>query len=252
MPITGGRHGELDVTPLSRVGGAGGGYHASVRGTRYRDRAEAGARLADAVVERFPDLLADDPGRRDVVVLGLPRGGVPVAAVVADRLGAPLDVLVVRKLGLPGQPELAMGAIAGVGGVVEEVRNEQVLVHAHPSAEAYGAVLREERARLDERERAYRGHRRAEPVTERVVVVVDDGLATGSTMRAAVAALRKHEPAQIVVAAPIGARATCAELEVEVDAVVCPWTPEPFRAVGQGYVDFDATPDEEVIRLLSR
>jgi predicted phosphoribosyltransferase len=215
-----------------------------MRERRYRDRADAGARLADAL-DRYA-------GRADVLVLGLPRGGVPVAAVVAERLGAPLDVVVVRKLGLPGQPELAMGAIAGVGGAVEEVRNEAVLARARPSPEQYDAVYSAELATLRKREGSYRGNRPREPVEDRVAVVVDDGLATGSTMRAAVAAVRRHEPARVVVAAPIGARATCAELEIEVDEVICPWTPEPFYAVGQGYADFEATPDGEVIRLLRR
>jgi predicted phosphoribosyltransferase len=176
---------------------------------------------------------------------------VPVAAVLAERLRAPLDVLVVRKLGLPAQPELAMGAIAGVGAAVESVRNEEVLTHAHASESVFRAVYERELDALRERERSYRGRRAAVPVDGRVVVVVDDGLATGSTMRAAVAAVRRQRPARIVVAVPVGARATCSELASEVDDLVCPWTPEPFYAVGQAYVDFSATPDEEVVRLLS-
>ena len=211
---------------------------------RYRDRLAAGAELAEA--------LGAYAGRDDVVVLGLPRGGVPVAAAVAERIGAPLDVLVVRKLGLPEQPELAMGAIAGVGGAVEEVRNEHVLAQARPSEAEYRAVYERELATLRDRERSYRGHRDPEPVTDRVAVLVDDGLATGSTMRAAVAAVRRQQPQRVVVAVPVGARATCVDLAAEVDEVVCPWTPEPFYAVGQAYVDFAATPDEDVVRLLSR
>jgi predicted phosphoribosyltransferase len=211
---------------------------------RYRDRADAGARLAAAL-----DAYA---GRDDVLVLALPRGGVPVAAAVAEQLRAPLDILVVRKLGLPGQPELAMGAIAGVAGVVESVRNEHVLAAAGPSDAQFREVYERELTTLRERELAYRGDRAAQPVADRTVIVVDDGLATGATMRAALAAVRRQRPRRIVAAAPVGARRTCDELAQEVDEVVCPWTPEPFYAVGQGYVDFTPTPDEQVVRLLSR
>lgn len=204
----------------------------------YADRAEAGRALAGRLTA-----YAD---RDDVVVLALPRGGVPVAVPVAEALGAPLDVLLVRKLGLPGQPELAMGAIAGVGGDVELVRNERVLRHSHVPDADVDAVHRRELEELRRREVTYRGDRPAVPVRDRVVVVVDDGLATGSTMRAAVAAVRRQGPSRVVVAVPVGSADTCAALEQEADEVVCSRTPSPFYAVGQGYLDFSQTSDDEV------
>ena len=210
----------------------------------YRDRHEAGVALAG--------LLSRYAGRDDVVVLALPRGGVPVAAPVAAALDAPLDVLVVRKLGVPSQPELAMGAIADVGDGVETVRNERVLAVARVTAEEFDSVLRRETAELRRREDAYRAGRPAVDVRDRVVVVADDGLATGSTMRAAVAVLRRAEPARVVVAVPVGSADTCRALESETDDVVCGWTPEPFYAVGQGYLDFRATSDDEVRAALRR
>jgi putative phosphoribosyl transferase len=186
--------------------------------------------------------------RDDVVVLALPRGGVPVAYEVAKVLGAPMDVFVVRKLGMPGHPELAMGAIAS-GGV--RVMNEDVLTLYRPSSAALEAVTRAERIELERRERAYRDGRSPVPIEGRTVILVDDGLATGSTMRAAVLAIRRLRPARVVVAAPVGARETCQALREIADEVVCALTPDPFSAVGLWYVDFSQTTDDEVRQLLS-
>jgi predicted phosphoribosyltransferase len=208
----------------------------------YADRRAAGDVLAAA--------LGAYAGSPDVVVLALPRGGVPVGARIAAALGAPLDIAVVRKLGLPQHAELAMGAIASVGDSLELVRNNDVLRRARVPAAAFEEVCRRETDELRRRESAYRGDRPAVPLAGRVVILVDDGVATGSTMRAAVTAVRRQEPREIVVAVPIGARATCAELAVEADSVVCPWTPADFRAVGQGYLDFSQTTDAEVQQLL--
>jgi predicted phosphoribosyltransferase len=208
---------------------------------RFRDRADAGRHLAAR--------LRAYAGRPDVLVLALPRGGVPVAYEVARALHAPLDVFLVRKLGLPGHEELAMGAIA-TGGV--RVLNEQVVqglgVPDEVIDEVTGAELRE----LQRREREYRDDRPAPDVRGRTVILVDDGLATGSTMRAAAAALRRLGPARVVVAVPVGAAATCAELQEVADAVVCAATPEPFYAVGMWYEDFSQTTDDEVRELLAR
>lgn len=209
----------------------------------YADRAEAGQVLAEELAGYGDD-------RTDIIVLGLPRGGVPVAASVASALGAALDVLVVRKLGLPGRPELAMGAIAGVGDAVEVVRNERVLTGAAVTDEAFDEVYRQEKTELRRRETAYRDGREAARVGGRVVIVVDDGLATGSTMRAAVAAVRRRHPSRLVAAVPVGSARTCETLRQEVDDMVCAWTPEPFHAVGQAYRDFSATSDEEVRQAL--
>jgi predicted phosphoribosyltransferase len=210
---------------------------------RYADRDEAGEVLADQ--------LNGYAGRDDVVVLGLPRGGVPVAARVAAVLQVPLDVLVVRKLGLPGQPELAMGAVAGVGPDVEVVRNAPVLAATEVSADAFDDVYRREVAELHQRESAYRTRRSRAPLQGRAVIVVDDGLATGSTMRAAVAAVRRQRPARLVAAVPVGAHQACTVLREGVDELVCPWTPEPFIAVGQAYRDFSQTSDEQVRTALA-
>lgn len=200
----------------------------------YSDRAEAGAVLAAALREREPDAPA---------VLALPRGGVPVAKPCADALNAPLDVFVVRKLGAPGQPELALGAIA-TGGV--RVLNDRVVSRLRISHEELERVAAEELTELRRRERAYRGNRQPLEITGRTVLLVDDGLATGATMRAAIAALRRREPARLLVAVPVGSPATCAELSPAVDGLVCLWAPSSFRAVGQGYADFSPTTDDEV------
>jgi putative phosphoribosyl transferase len=186
-------------------------------------------------------------GRTDVVVLALPRGGVPVGYEVAKALRAPLDIFVVRKLGLPGHPELAMGAIAS-GNV--RVDNEDVVWWYRPSPGAIDAVARAELLELERRERLYRGDRPLVPVERRIVILVDDGLATGSTMRAAVLAVRRLGPARVVVAAPVGARETCRSLATVADEVVCVFTPEPFQAVGLWYEDFSQTTDDEVRQLL--
>jgi predicted phosphoribosyltransferase len=207
---------------------------------RYSNRREAGVILA-----RHLAYLA---GRSDVVVLALPRGGVPVAAEVARALHAPLDVFVVRKLGLPGHAELAMGAIAS-GGV--RVLNEEIVEMCRLSAATIDAVTRAEREELERRERAYRDGRPPVPVDGLVVVLVDDGLATGSTMKAAVLAVRSLKPSRIIVAAPVGAADTCRALAETADDVVCPAQPEPFSAVGLWYDDFSQTSDDEVRQILA-
>ena len=207
----------------------------------FPNRAEAGRLLAEK--------LENYASRSDVVVLGLPRGGVPVAYEVAQRLGAPLDVFVVRKLGVPGFEELAAGAIAS-GGV--RVLNEDV-VRALPNADQLiESVTEKETVELERREQTYRDGRPAPELRDRVVILVDDGLATGATMRAAVAALRQRGVAKIVVAAPVGAPDTCRELEQEADETICAIAPEFFQAVGQYYEDFSQTSDEEVRELLAR
>ncbi len=213
---------------------------------RFADRRDAGRALAEILRPH----LGEHP--EHVLVLGLPRGGVVVAAEVAAAAHAPLDVLVVRKLGLPWQPELAMGAIAAAGDVVETVRTEAVLAAARVSQETFGEVRAEELAELRRREAAYRGNRRPLPVRDRFVVLVDDGLATGSTMRAAVAAVRRRQALRIVVAVPVGSPSTCARLAEEVDDVVCVVAPRAFRAVGQAYADFAPTSDDEVREALGR
>jgi len=205
----------------------------------FRDRADAGRALAEELGH-----LADDP---NVLVLGLQRGGVPVAHEVARALGAPLDVLLVRKLGVPDQPELAMGAIAS-GGV--RVLHQAVIDALAIPPEVVEAAADREGAELTRRELAYRADRPAIDVAGRTVVVVDDGVATGSTMRAAVAALRAQQAGRIVVAVPVGARETCAELAAQADELVCPNMPASFHAVGQWYDDFTQTTDDEIRALL--
>lgn len=207
----------------------------------FRDRYDAGRRLADLLME-----YAHVP---DVLVLALPRGGVPVAYEVALALDAPLDVFVVRKLGVPGHEELAMGAIAS-GGV--RVLNKDVVEPLRIPVHVIDAVAARERAVLEERERAYRDGRPAPEVRGRTVILVDDGLATGSTMRAAARALRRQGPARLVVAVPVAAPETCASFQGEVDAIVCAYTPHPFYAVGIWYADFSQISDDEVRELLAR
>jgi predicted phosphoribosyltransferase len=213
---------------------------AFARDLRFADRREAGQVLARG--------LQPWANRDDVVVLALPRGGVPVGFEVARALGAPLDVFVVRKLGLPGHAELAMGAIAS-GGV--RVYNDDVIGWYRPSAQVIETMARVEQAELERRERVYRAGRTLVPIEGRVVILVDDGLATGSTMRAAVMAARRLKPSRIIVAVPVGAPETCHALAETADEVVCPRTPDPFSAVGLWYGDFTQTTDEEVRQLLA-
>ena len=205
----------------------------------FQDRAEAGRRLAR-------DLSAY-AGRPDILVLALPRGGVPVAYEVARALDAPLDVFVVRKLGVPGHEELAMGAIAS-GGV--RVLNDDVVQALAVPNHVIDRIAAQEQQELARREQAYRGSRPSPQVQGRVVILVDDGLATGATMRAAVAAVRQQAPARVVVGVPVAAPEVCAEFARLVDDVVCVVTPEPFYSVGVWYDTFSQTTDEEVRRLL--
>lgn len=207
----------------------------------FTDRRDAGRRLAERL-ERYAD-------REDVLVLALPRGGVPVGFEVARALQVPLDVFLVRKLGVPGHEELAMGAIAS-GGV--RVLNEEVIASLGIPDEAIDRVTEKEKAELARRERQYRGERPLPSLTGRTVLLVDDGLATGATMRAAVVALRRLGPASIVVAVPVGARETCQEFSSVADEVFCARQPGDFGAVGQWYADFEPTSDAEVEDLLSR
>lgn len=205
----------------------------------FRDRREAGRVLARA--------LKKYAGRNDVVVLALPRGGVPVAFEVAEALGSPMDIFLVRKLGTPGHRELAMGAIAS-GGI--RVLNDEVVRWLGISDERIDAVAREEQRELERRQRAYLEGRELTPLEGRVVILVDDGLATGSTMRAAVQAVRQRNPARVVVAVPVGARDTCSDMAALADEVMCARMPEPFSAVGQWYLNFDQTSDSEVMDLI--
>lgn len=207
----------------------------------FRDRFDAGRQLAEEL-EAFAD-------RPDVLVLALPRGGVPVGFAVAQALHAPLDVFLVRKLGVPGREELAMGAIASDGVCV---LNDEVVAALGITPAEIDATVRAEMAELERRERLYRNGRPEPDVRDREVILVDDGLATGSTMRAAVAALRRREPARVIVAVPVGAPDTCTELRREADDVICARTPEPFYAVGMWYRDFAQTSDAEVRQLLAR
>ena len=212
-----------------------------MNGTKFRDRSDAGRALAAA--------LRQYANRDDILVLALPRGGVPVAYEVARELGAPLDIFLVRKLGVPGHEEYAMGAIAEGGAIV---LNRDVIQQLGIPQRAVESVIQQERAELERRTRLYR-HGRAPPeVRERVVILVDDGLATGSTMRAAVQALRTLRPARVVVAVPVAPAETCDALRDVADEVLCLRTPEPFHAVGLWYADFAQTLDAEVRELLEQ
>jgi len=207
----------------------------------YSNRSEAGKFLA-ALLTSYAD-------RDDVLVLALPRGGVPVAFEVAKELRAPLDIFLVRKLGLPGHEELAIGAIA-TGGV--RVLNDDVVDYLGISDDVIDSIAAKELRELERRERAYRGDRREPNVRGKTVVLVDDGLATGSTMRAAASALRQQAPARIVVAVPVSAPQTCDEYRMGVDEIICAATPERFYGVGRWYRDFSQTSDDEVRELLKR
>lgn len=207
----------------------------------YRNRQEAGKYLAEH--------LAAYRDRDDVIVLALPRGGVPIGYEVAKALHAPLDVFIVRKIGMPGAEEFAIGAIAS-GGV--RLLDEDLIARYGVSRAAVDAVIAAEERELERREQQYRGDRRLPDLTGKTVILVDDGLATGSTMRAAVAALRREGAARIVVGVPVAAPETCQLLEHEVDDIVCAVTPQPFHAVGLWYADFSQTSDGEVHALLER
>jgi putative phosphoribosyl transferase len=211
-----------------------------MREQRFRDRTQAGHLLANRL-----SLYKDHP---EVLVLGLPRGGVPVAYEIARELHAPLDVFVVRKLGVPWHPELAMGAIASDG---VEVLNVDVVTAYNIPPHVIRAVAEQEGQELQRRLRHYRGNRPLPQLKDRTIILVDDGLATGSTMRAAISAVRQQQPRAVVVAVPVAAASTCEELKAEVDQIVCLQTPPDFSAVGLWYQDFSQTSDEEVRRLLN-
>lgn len=207
----------------------------------FRDRAEAGQILA-AKLKQYAR-------RPDVIILALPRGGVPVAYQVATMLDLPLDIFLVRKLGVPGQEELAMGAIAS-GSI--RVLNEDIIRALHIPQSVIDAIAAKEQRELERREKFYRQDAPPIDVTNKTVILIDDGLATGATMRAAAAALKQQNAKRIVVAVPVAAESTCQELETEVDEAVCALTPEPFYGVGYWYDDFSQTTDEEVIDLLKK
>lgn len=209
----------------------------------YQNRSHAGRVLAQA--------LDSYAGRADVVVIGLTRGGVPVAREVATALRAPLDALVVRKLGVPGHEELAFGAIASGGARVLNDDVVQYWLRRGGDLRSLAQVEDRERSELARREARYRGHRAPRDVKGKLAILVDDGLATGATMRAAVTAVRQHAPARIVVAVPVGASETCAALELVADQLVCPRRVDDLGAVGAWYVDFSQTSDQEVIELLA-
>ena len=202
---------------------------------RFSDRTDAGQQLASR--------LSDYRDRPDTIVLALPRGGVPVASEVAQSLGAPLDVFLVRKLGVPGHSELAMGAIAA-GGV--EVLNDALIRELRIPAAIVRQVAAREQLELDRRDRLFRGERPQPNVRGKTVILIDDGLATGATMEAAIVALRRRDPAAIVVAAPVGAKETCDRLARLADRLVCVLMPQSLEAVGLWYEDFTQTSDEEV------
>lgn len=204
----------------------------------FRDRQEAGRQLADRLAN-WRD--------RDIIVLGIPRGGVPVAAEAARRLGADLDVVVARKLGAPGQPELAIGAVTANGG---RFLNEEVIEDLGVSAAFLEKETAEQRAEAARREERFRGARPPVRIMGRVAILVDDGLATGATMRAAVRSVRSQQPARLIVAVPVGSREACAALGDEADEVVCLREPDPFLAVGFFYEHFEATEDPEVQQTL--
>lgn len=208
---------------------------------KFKDRRQAGALLARE--------LSKYRGEEDVVILALPRGGVPVAFEVARELEAPLDVFLVRKLGVPGQEELAMGAIAD-GGI--RVINKEVLPYLKITDEAIEQVAKKEEAELKRRRREYTGDREPIDITGKVAIIIDDGLATGSTMKAAIAAVKEKSPSKIIVGVPVAPPSTCDELEDSVDDMICLLKPEYFRAVGLWYDVFDQTSDQEVKDLLQK
>lgn len=206
----------------------------------FRDRRDAGRQLAKQL-SRFA-------GRKDVVVLALPRGGVPVAFEVSQQLHAPLDVFIVRKLGAPGHEELAMGAIASGGTIV---RNEDVIRHLDVSSAAFEAVVARENKELLRREFAYRCNRSAQDVSDRIVILVDDGIATGASMKAAVQAVQQKKPQMVIVAVPVAAAHTICEFNDNLALTIAVLAPEDFFNVGAWYADFSQTSDQEVSELLS-
>jgi len=211
---------------------------------RYTDRRDAGRELAA--------MLDGQRGVEGLIVLGLPRGGVPVANEIARALDAPLEVLVVRKVGLPEQPEVAMGAIASIAGTIETVRNPDVLAHAHGTPdEVFGRVASVEAAELRRRQDAFRGDRPPLELDGRTVVLVDDGIATGATMRAALTAARAAAPARLIVAVPVALSDTARRMGELADEVVCAWEARQLWAVGEAYRDFTQTTDDEVRRILA-
>jgi len=209
---------------------------------RFRDRMEAGQRLAQR-------LKRDAVGGPDVLVLALPRGGVPVGFAITQILNAELDVLLVRKLGVPGHEELAMGAIAS-GGI--RVLNEEVIRHLGISWTVIDRVTAREQQEIERREQLYRDGRPALPIQDRIVILVDDGLATGATMLAAARAARAQQPKRVIVAVPVASHEACEEFRRHVDEVICAETPEPFDSVGTWYEDFRQTSDAEVRELLQK
>ena len=208
---------------------------------RFRDRDEAGRLLAERLLE--------PAAREDVIVLALPRGGVSVGFQLARRLGAPLDLLVVRKLGVPGQQELAFGAIAR-GGVI--VLNDSIVRTVGIPQDVVAHIVNRERLEIERRERLYRAGRPPLELHRRNVIIVDDGLATGASMRAAARAARRDAPASITLAVPVASRSTCEDLGREFGEVVCLWMPEPFLSVGSWYEDFSQTTDEEVSERIAQ
>ncbi|AWN75864.1 phosphoribosyltransferase [Legionella anisa] len=205
----------------------------------YDDRYQAGRVLVDS--------LKNYAKRTDVIVLALPRGGVPVGYEIAHKLSLPLDIFIVRKLGVPGHEELAMGAIAS-GGIT--VLNEEVVNLLHIPTEAIDKIQKSEQNELLRRERVYRGTKPAPELLGKTIILVDDGIATGYTMRAAIAALKQKKPAKLIVAIPVAARSTCDEIAPLVDEIICPMRPVSFYAVGLWYNDFSQTTDDEVMQLL--
>ncbi|GAB3738681.1 phosphoribosyltransferase [Microlunatus parietis] len=212
--------------------------------SRYADRADAGRQLA-ALLDH-PEDQADAP-----TVLALPRGGVPVAAPIAERFGVGLDIVAVRKLGVPDQPELAMGALARIGDRVEHLRNDRVIAMAGVTEPAYQRVLAEERRNLDERHRALRGDRPALDLSGRPVIIVDDGLATGTTMLVAIEAVRRVGAGSVIAAVPVASEQAARLITDRADRLVCPSIPAIFRAVGQAYRDFAPVPEAEARRILN-
>ena len=207
---------------------------------RFANRAEGGKMLAEA--------LSDYSGRSGILILALPRGGVPVAYEVAKSLSAPMDLWLVRKLGVPGQEELALGALAGKSICV---LNDDIIDILNIDQSAIDAVTAREQVELERRNRLYRQGRPPPDIREKIIIIIDDGLATGATMRAAIASLRQAGATRIIAAVPVGAVSTCRKIEQEADELVCLYTPEPFHGVGQWYSDFSQTSDEEVLALLA-